>query len=173
MELPKSLDLSRRDAISLLYLFLTNIPLSSPTPEKFKRRRIFLSGGRDSEGSSYPNQAVQATFHVRGNLFQVPADLPSKSAFITERKDAQFQISTFPMSTKNFVVETLVFPGVFPRGHPRITLSPNDRLDIVVNKYSPKSNPNPKTGDVTLILLHANGFHKACCLSMRLTVGII
>jgi len=64
------------------------------------------------------------------------------------------------MSTANFVVETLVFPGVFPRGHPRVTLSPNDRLDIVVNKYSPKSNPNPKTGDVTLILLHANGFHK-------------
>jgi hypothetical protein len=77
------------------------------------------------------------------------------------------------MSTKNFVVETLVFPGVFPRGHPRITLSPDDRLDIVVNKYSPKSNPNPKTGDVTLILLHANGFHKVCCLLMKLTVGII
>ena len=110
---------------------------------------------------------------MRGNLFQVPADLPSTSAFITERKDAQFQISTFPMSTKYFVVETLVFPGVFPRGHPRITLSHDDRLDIVVNKYSPKSNPNPKTGDVTLILLHANGFHKVCCLSMKLTVGII
>ena len=68
------------------------------------------------------------------------------------------------MSANNFVVETLVFPGVFPRGLPRITLSPTDRLDIVVNKYSPKSNPNPKTGDVTLILLHANGFHKVCCL---------
>ena len=110
---------------------------------------------------------------MRGNLFQVPADLPSKSAFITERKEAQFPTSTFSMSTKNFVVETLVFPGVFPRGHPRITLSPDDRLDIVVNKYSPKSNPNPKTEDVTLILLHANGFHKVCCLSMKLIVGII
>lgn len=56
-----------------------------------------------------------------------------------------------------------MFPGVFPRGHPRVTLSPHDRLDVVVNKYSPKSNPNPKTGDVTLILLHANGFHKVDC----------
>jgi hypothetical protein len=29
-----------------------------------------------------------------------------------------------------------------------------------VNKYSPRSNPTPTTGDVSLVLLHANGFHK-------------
>ena len=53
-----------------------------------------------------------------------------------------------------------MFPGVFPRGHPRCTQTANDRLDIVVNKYRPKNNPNPKTGDVSLILLHANGLPK-------------
>ena len=64
------------------------------------------------------------------------------------------------MSAANFRVETFVYPGVFPRGHPRCTQKPTDRLEIVVNKYTPKSNPSPGTGDVTLILLHANGFHE-------------
>ena len=79
-----------------------------------------------------------------------------------QAKGAPSATSTFWMSAENFVVETLTFPGVSPRGHPRVTQSPNDRLEIVVNRYSPKINPNPKTGDVTLILLHANGFHKVC-----------
>ena len=65
-----------------------------------------------------------------------------------------------PMSAKNFIVETLVFSGVYPRGHPRCTQSPNDRLEVVVNKYQPRNNPKPTTVDVSLILLHANGFHK-------------
>jgi hypothetical protein len=64
------------------------------------------------------------------------------------------------MSLKNFNIETLTFQGVFPRGHPRCTQKPTDRLEVVVNKYTPRSNPNPKTGDVSIILLHANGFHK-------------
>lgn len=53
-----------------------------------------------------------------------------------------------------------MFPGVFPRGHPRCTQSPSDRLEVVVRKYSPWSNPCPAIGDVTLVLMHANGFHK-------------
>jgi hypothetical protein len=64
------------------------------------------------------------------------------------------------MSAANFNIETLVYPGVFPRGHLRCTQKPTDRLEVVVNKYMPKNNPQPRTGDVTLILLHANGFHK-------------
>ena len=64
------------------------------------------------------------------------------------------------MSAANFHVETLVYPGVFPRGHPRCTQKPTDRLEIVVNTYVPKNNPSPGARDVTLILLHANGFHK-------------
>lgn len=72
------------------------------------------------------------------------------------------------MSAENFDVRTLVFTGVHPRGHPRCTQSPVDRLEIVVNKYSPRSNPNPQTGDVALILLHANGFHKALGMTMLL-----
>ena len=64
------------------------------------------------------------------------------------------------MSAANFLVETLVFPGVFPRGLARSTQSPEDRLQIVVNKYTPRNNPNPQIGDVTLTMAHANGFHK-------------
>jgi len=70
------------------------------------------------------------------------------------------------MSAINFNVETLVYPGVFPRGHPRCTQKPTDRLEIVVNKYVPRNNPQAKTGDVTLILLHANGFHKVHSLKL-------
>jgi hypothetical protein len=77
------------------------------------------------------------------------------------------------MSAKTFVVENLVFPGVFPRGHPRCTQTPNDRLEIVLNKYVPKNNPNPKVGDVSLILLHANGFHKVFIQGTLLIIGII
>src|SRR5579859_7009581 len=57
------------------------------------------------------------------------------------------------MSTANFVVETLTFRGVYPRGHPRITLHPTDRLEVVVNKYSPRSNLEPRRGDVSIVLL--------------------
>jgi len=64
------------------------------------------------------------------------------------------------MSREHFIVEELVFPGVFPRGHRRCTQSPSDRLEVVVNRYTPRWNTSPQTGDVTLVLLHANGFHK-------------
>jgi hypothetical protein len=73
---------------------------------------------------------------------------------------SRFRLIPAIMSLNKFNIETLVFPGVFPRGHPRCTQKPTDRLEVVVNKYSPRSNPNPKTGDVSLVLLHANGFHK-------------
>jgi hypothetical protein len=64
------------------------------------------------------------------------------------------------MSRSNFTIDELVFPGVFPRGHRRCTQSPSDRLDVVVNRYTPRNNPSSQRGDVTLVLLHANGFHK-------------
>ena len=64
------------------------------------------------------------------------------------------------MGSQNFIVETLVFPAVYPREFRRCTQSPKDRLEVVVNRYTPRTNPAPKTGDVTLVLLHANGFHK-------------
>ena len=77
------------------------------------------------------------------------------------------------MSATNFLIETLIFPGVFPRGLPRSTQSPNDRIDIVVNKYSPRNNLDPDIGDVSLILLHANGFHKVLPKDLELMSGII
>jgi len=77
------------------------------------------------------------------------------------------------MSSKNFIVETLVFPGVYPRGNRRCTQSPADRLEVVVNRYTPRNNPSPKTGDVTLILLHANGFHKVLLHVICLIVGVV
>jgi hypothetical protein len=37
-------------------------------------------------------------------------------------------------------------------------------LEVVVKKYVPRNNPNPTTGDVSLVMLHANGFHKVWSL---------
>ncbi len=35
-------------------------------------------------------------------------------------------------------------------------------LHLAVKQYIPKSNPNPRPGDVTIIAAHANGFVKVC-----------
>ena len=90
----------------------------------------------------------------------VPLRLPSSRFTRLINGQIRFRLIPAIMSLNKFNLEALVFPGVFPRGHPRCTQKPTDRLEVVVNKYSPRSNPNPKTGDVSLVLLHANGFHK-------------
>ena len=77
------------------------------------------------------------------------------------------------MSAESFIVETTVFDGVYPRSLPRATRSPHDILQIVVNKYTPKNNPNPHVGDVSITLLHANGFHKVCPLAVLVETGIV
>ena len=64
------------------------------------------------------------------------------------------------MSGEYFNKIEVTFEGVHPRAHPRCTRTPHDRLTIVGNNYVPKSNRHPATGDVTLIVAHANGFHK-------------
>ncbi|KAK9450481.1 alpha/beta-hydrolase [Limtongia smithiae] len=60
-----------------------------------------------------------------------------------------------------FDIDRLVLPGVSPRTSPRAVRNPEtDRLDIVAKRYTPKSNPSPRAGDVTIVAAHANGFPK-------------
>ncbi|KAK6335612.1 hypothetical protein TWF696_002379 [Orbilia brochopaga] len=57
-------------------------------------------------------------------------------------------------------VEKHIIPAFPIREHPRGVWDENDKLNLVVNHYRPVSNPQPKPGDLTLIVSHANGFHK-------------
>ncbi|KAK6499638.1 hypothetical protein TWF481_010001 [Arthrobotrys musiformis] len=60
----------------------------------------------------------------------------------------------------HFKVEKHVIPAFPIREHPRGTWTDDDRLELMVNQYKPVNNPDPKPGDLTLIVAHANGFHK-------------
>ncbi|EWC48360.1 hypothetical protein DRE_02129 [Drechslerella stenobrocha 248] len=59
-----------------------------------------------------------------------------------------------------FRVEKHILPAFPVREHPRGLWHEDDRLQLVVNRYTPVSNPHPQPGDLTILLAHANGFHK-------------
>ncbi|KAK2031217.1 hypothetical protein LX32DRAFT_691924, partial [Colletotrichum zoysiae] len=60
-----------------------------------------------------------------------------------------------------FHVKEHVLDGSHIREFPRaLARSQEDVLKLAVKEYTPKDNPNPKPGDVTIIGAHANGFPK-------------
>lgn len=60
-----------------------------------------------------------------------------------------------------FFIEKRVFPAATPRTNTHAVKNPDsDRLVVAANIYRPKSNLEPKTGDVTIVTAHANGFGK-------------
>lgn len=46
------------------------------------------------------------------------------------------------------------------REYPRATRAENGVLKLAVKRYTPRSNPNPQPGDVTIIGAHGSGFPK-------------
>ncbi|KAI0450940.1 Alpha/beta hydrolase family-domain-containing protein [Xylaria acuta] len=65
-------------------------------------------------------------------------------------------MSSFPFHIKEHVV-----PGQHVREWARATAnSQEDVLNIHVKQYTPKDNPSPQPGDVTVLAAHANGFPK-------------
>ncbi|KAJ0414651.1 alpha/beta-hydrolase [Aspergillus carlsbadensis] len=46
------------------------------------------------------------------------------------------------------------------REYPHATKSTNDALTLAVKQYTPKSNPNPQSGDLTIVGAHGTGFPK-------------
>ncbi|KAL4756599.1 alpha/beta-hydrolase [Aspergillus foveolatus] len=46
------------------------------------------------------------------------------------------------------------------REYPRATKEGNDVLKLAIKRYTPRSNPNPQPGDVTVIGAHGSGFPK-------------
>ena len=50
--------------------------------------------------------------------------------------------------------------------------SQDSPLRLHVKQYTPKDNPQPKDGDVTVIGAHANGFPKVCALLHHILCSI-
>ncbi|KAJ5092870.1 hypothetical protein N7456_008731 [Penicillium angulare] len=64
-------------------------------------------------------------------------------------------ISTFP-----FIITEHVIDAQYIREYPNATVDSNPSLKLVLKKYTPKNNPNPQLGDVTIIGAHGCGFPK-------------
>jgi hypothetical protein len=54
------------------------------------------------------------------------------------------------------------------REYPLATTRAEDALKLVVKRYTPKSNPNHQSGDLTIIGAHGSGFPKVSSLHVSL-----
>lgn len=60
-----------------------------------------------------------------------------------------------------FNVTAHVIPAAYIREYPQATAnSQDDTLQLHVKQYTPKDNPNPQKGDISIVGSHANGFPK-------------
>ncbi|KAL3474101.1 toxin biosynthesis protein [Aspergillus californicus] len=62
--------------------------------------------------------------------------------------------------TSPFTVAEHIIDTQYIREYPNATIAPDSPLKLVVKKYTPRDNPNPQPGDVTLIGTHGCGFPK-------------
>ena len=60
-----------------------------------------------------------------------------------------------------FEIKEHVIDAQHIREYPRATADSQEEVfKLAVKQYTPKNNPNPQPGDLTLIATHANGFVK-------------
>lgn len=64
------------------------------------------------------------------------------------------------MSTSPFTITEHVIDGQHIREYPHATKTGDDVMKLAVKRYTPKSNPDPQPGDVTIIGAHGSGFPK-------------
>lgn len=64
------------------------------------------------------------------------------------------------MPTSPFIITEHIIDGQHIREYPHATRTGEDFLKLSVKRYTPKSNPNPQPGDVTIIGAHGSGFPK-------------
>uniref|UniRef100_A0A093VIB3 Peroxisomal membrane protein LPX1 n=1 Tax=Talaromyces marneffei PM1 TaxID=1077442 RepID=A0A093VIB3_TALMA len=64
------------------------------------------------------------------------------------------------MATSPFIITEHIVDGQHIREYPHATRRGDDALKLVAKRYTPKSNPNPQLGDVTIIGAHGSGFPK-------------
>ena len=69
------------------------------------------------------------------------------------------------MSSSLFRIDKHVLPCQHIRDYPRATANEQeDVLHLAIKQYTPLDNFSPKSGDVTIIGAHANGFPKVSAL---------
>lgn len=69
-----------------------------------------------------------------------------------------------------FHVKDHIIDGQHIREYPNATAhSQDDILQVVVRQYTPKNNPTPQKGDITIIATHANGFVKVAAPPLQFT----
>jgi hypothetical protein len=65
------------------------------------------------------------------------------------------------MSSENFRIDEHKLEASHIRGFPRTTSTTQEEvLYLSIKQYTPRRNPHPKPGDITIIAGHANGFPK-------------
>lgn len=77
------------------------------------------------------------------------------------------------MGASIFEITEHVVPCQHIREYARATIQPDGPLDLVIKQYTPKSNPDPQPGDVTIIATHGSGFPKVPLFITTSTVGIV
>ncbi|CEJ61574.1 hypothetical protein PMG11_10104 [Penicillium brasilianum] len=63
-------------------------------------------------------------------------------------------------SPSPFLITEHVIDSQHVREYPRATRTGDDALKLMVKQYTPKSNPHPQPGDLTIIGAHGSGFPK-------------
>ena len=67
------------------------------------------------------------------------------------------------MTSSVFQIKEHILPSQHIREYARATaFSQEDVLKLAIKQYTPLDNPNPQSGDVTIIGAHANGYPKVC-----------
>ncbi|PYI09829.1 alpha/beta-hydrolase [Aspergillus sclerotiicarbonarius CBS 121057] len=64
------------------------------------------------------------------------------------------------MASSPFIITEHIVDCQYIREYPRATRSTEDALKLAVKQYTPKSNPNPRPGDITIIGSPGGGFPK-------------
>lgn len=62
--------------------------------------------------------------------------------------------------TPHFFITEHVIDGQYIREYPRAIVPQDSSVKLVVKKYTPRNNPNPQPGDLTIVGAHGCGFPK-------------
>lgn len=74
-------------------------------------------------------------------------------------------MAEFPFTVTEYIIDTQ-----YIREYPHATTVPDAPLKLLVKKYTPVDNPNPQTGDVTLIGVPGTGYPKVRLIFTNMSI---
>lgn len=72
-----------------------------------------------------------------------------------------------------FHITEHVIDAQYIREYPRATATPDASLKLCIKQYTPVDNPNPQSGDVTIVATHGTGLPKVIPPMYRLEGSIV